>query len=90
MGLKEAPYVMTMMTMYGTLGQTGKETVHHIGPSSNQQRIKFRYPEVFNHFSYRHMVDDHNSRQHAATNFEESLGNKNMESSCVFISSCYY
>jgi ribosomal protein S30 len=68
MGMREAPYVMTMISTYGTLERTGKETERNpkIGP-----KAKFNYPEVFgNHFKYRHMVDDHNGRRHAPNSFE--------------------
>jgi Transposase IS4 len=77
MGLKEAPYVMTMMTTYGTLERTGKETERRIGNGAQRERVKFNYPEVFgNHFKYRHMVDDHNARRHAPISFEESWATK--------------
>jgi hypothetical protein len=77
MGLKEAPYVMTMMSTYGTLERVGKETERNIGPSNRREKIKFHYPEVFgNHFKYRHMVDDHNARRHAPISFEENWATK--------------
>jgi Transposase IS4 len=74
MGMKEAPYVMTMMTTYGTLERTGKETERR---PKNQDLVRFNYPEVFgNHFKYRHMVDDHNSRRHSPNSFEETWATK--------------
>lgn len=77
MGMKEAPYVMTVMTTYGTINRTGKETERFVGPPADRRRIKFNYPEVFgNHFKYRHMVDDHNARRHAPISFEESWATK--------------
>jgi Transposase IS4 len=78
MGLKEEPYVMTMMTTYGTTARVGKETERTIGPAGNRSKVKFNYPEVFgNHFMFRHMVDDHNARRHAPVSFEESWATKN-------------
>jgi Transposase IS4 len=77
MRMKEAPYVMTMMTTYGTLERTGKETKRRFGTAANPQQIKFKYPEVYgNHFKYRHMVDDHNARRHVPITLEESWATK--------------
>ena len=78
MGLKEPPYVMMMMTTYGTLERSGRMTERSIGPIGNRTKVKFKYPEVFgNHFKYRHMVDDHNNRRHSPISFEESWATKN-------------
>jgi Transposase IS4 len=78
--MKEPDYVMSVMSTYGTLERTGKETERSVNINGQQQRIKFRYPEVFgNHFRYRHMVDDHNNRRHSPISFEESWATKSWE-----------
>jgi hypothetical protein len=44
MGLKQAPYVMTMMTKYGTLERTGYNTERRIGNCACRQLVQFTYP----------------------------------------------
>jgi Transposase IS4 len=79
-GMKEPEYVMTMMTTYGTLERTGKETERTITVNGVRNRIKFNYPEVIgNHFKFRHMVDDHNAKRHAPISLEESWATKTWE-----------
>ena len=62
--MKEPDYVMSLMSMYGTNQQSGKETTHEwVDGSGNSQKTTFNYPEVVgNHFLYHHSVDDHNNK----------------------------
>eukprot|EP00957_Ditylum_brightwellii_P004362 330892-Ditylum_brightwellii.AAC.1 len=67
--LKDPDYTMTVMSTYGQLvapqGQKDNvRNVHLIG-STNDEKITFKYTEVFaNHFQYCGAVDDHNNKHH--------------------------
>ena len=62
--MKELDYVMSLMPMYGTNLQTGKETsCEWVDGSGTKQQKTFHYPEVMgNHFLYWHSIDDHNNK----------------------------
>ena len=71
-GMKEPDYVMMIMTTYGTLAEFGDEKRHYM-----VNRVKhvttFRYPEVvYNHYSYRDVIDNHNSFRMHLLSMEET------------------
>jgi hypothetical protein len=71
--LKEQKYVLMMMSTYGTMERKGKETRRAIMVDGKLTTTKFQYPEVVaNHYQFRHVVDDHNSRRHAPISLEET------------------
>lgn len=77
--LKEPEYVMKIMTTYGTLQEMGDgETKRTIGDGANKKQASFKYTEVFyNHFKYRHHIDDHNNRLHGSgVSIEHTWGTK--------------
>lgn len=69
--LKEPDYVMMLMATFGTQERVGQENFRNL---PNHQRVTtFRYPELFyNHYHYRHAVDDHNNRRHAPVSIEKT------------------
>ena len=70
--MKEPDYIMSLMSTYGTIQCSGKETTREwVDGSGNSQKHKFNYPEVVgNHFLYRHSVDDHNNKRHSPISLE--------------------
>ena len=67
--MKEPDYVMSLMSTYGT-----NERVTDCRPTERSwiddnkkiQKKQFHYPEViYNHFKFRHTVDDHNGKRHS-------------------------
>jgi Transposase IS4 len=75
--MKEPDYTMIMMSTYGTLNRVGEEKRRDVVQHGVRQRITFQYPEVIsNHFKYRHMVDDHNSRRHSPISLEATWATK--------------
>jgi Transposase IS4 len=72
-GMKESEYIMMMMTIYGTLERVPKKPERATTADGAQSRILFNYTEAIgSHFNYRHMVDDHNAKQHAPISLEDS------------------
>ena len=70
MGMKESDYVMMIMSTYGTIEQVG-EMKHRT--LADNTRISFKYPElVFNHYKYRHCVDDNNNRRQSPISIEKT------------------
>jgi hypothetical protein len=73
--MEEEDYVMKLMSTYGALkpieeGKTQRSV------TENGQRINksFHYTEpFFNHFKFRHQVDDHNNLRHSPISLEESI-----------------
>jgi Transposase IS4 len=66
-GMKEPDYILMMMSTYGTLERIGNFTQRVV----DRHQVTFKYPEVIrNHYLYRHMVDDHNSKRHAPISLE--------------------
>ena len=61
--MKEADYVMSLMSMYGTNLQTGQESSHEwVDGSGTRQQKTFHYPEVMgNHSLYQHSIDNHDN-----------------------------
>ena len=61
--MKEPDYVVSLMSMYGTNLQTGKETsCEWVDGSAMKQQKTFHYPEVVgNHFLYWHSIDNHDT-----------------------------
>lgn len=71
-GMREPDYTMMMMTTYGTLNRSNGRTTSRIWKQAGvPQRLTFNYPEVINnHYKYRHLVDDHNSKRHQPISLE--------------------
>ena len=71
--MKEPDYLMSLMSMYGTNQQSGKETTHEwVDGSGNSQKTTFNYPELMGtHFLYHHSVDDHNNKQRSPISLED-------------------
>lgn len=63
---------MMLMATYGTLERIGEEKHRKFG-QNNATTKTFQYPElVYNHFKYRHAVDDHNNRRQAPISIEKT------------------
>jgi hypothetical protein len=77
--MKEEDYVMKLMATYGALkpieeGKTQRSVTRRNGQRKN---MSFQYTEPFyNHFKFRHQVDDHNNLRHSPIFLEESLNTK--------------
>jgi hypothetical protein len=60
--MKELDYVMSLMSTYGTLEEID---------DGGTIRKNFKYTEIiYNHFLYRHAVDDHNNKRHEPISLE--------------------
>ena len=77
--MKEPDYVMSLMYMYGTNLQTGKETGWMgVAQSNKRHSTTLRLWEIIfctghsvgNHFLYWDSVDDHNNKQHSPISLE--------------------
>ena len=71
--MKEPNYVMMMMTTYGTNQEIEDGKTERVvrNDDGGTERIRFKYTEIFyNHFTYRHAVDDHNSNRHQPISIE--------------------
>ena len=77
--MKEPDYTMMIMSTYGTLnempdGGTARTYKTSDGAMTTKQ---FKYCEPFyNHFKYRHLVDDHNGKRHSPISIEETWATK--------------
>jgi hypothetical protein len=74
--MKEANYVSSFMTTYGTVNRCGKVNVRTYKDTTSGQNktVKFQYPEVVhNHFQYRDAVDSHNRKRMDPIAIEEQL-----------------
>jgi hypothetical protein len=77
--MKEEDYVMKLMATYGALrcvdeGATQRSVTRRSGIREN---VSFNYTEpFFNHFKFRHQVDDHNNNRHSPISLEESISTK--------------
>ena len=77
--MKEEDYVMKLMATYGALrsvdeGATQRSVTRRSGIREN---VSFKYTEpFFNHFKFRHQVDDHNNNRHSPISLEESINTK--------------
>ena len=71
--MKEPKYIMMMMTTYGTdqeINEANTERIVDLG-NGRTERIRFKYTEIFyNHFNFRHAVDDHNNNRHQPISVE--------------------
>jgi Transposase IS4 len=77
--LKEEDYSMKLMATYGARTEVdGGATQRSITTWSGEKAtVTFKYMEpFFNHFKYRHQVDDHNNMRHSPISLEESLSTK--------------
>ena len=67
--MKEPDYVMMLMSTYGTLQRRGEEKDRIV----DHAKVSFKYPElIFNHYTFRHAVDDHNNRRQAPISIKRS------------------
>jgi hypothetical protein len=78
--MKEPDYTMMMMATYGTLqpvekGGTKRDYVNPITRLKTTKYFKYTVP-FFNHFKYRHQVDDHNGKRHAPISVEKQIGSR--------------
>jgi len=75
--IKEEDYVMKIMTTYGSCREVEQGATKRsvTDPTTGQKVTKtFKYYEPFyNHFTYRHQVDDHNNIRHSPISLETSL-----------------
>lgn len=72
--MKEEDYVMMLMSTYGTNHRVGefKTRGENIEP--------FQYPEVvYNHYKYRHLIDDHNAKRHQPISLEVTWATQTWE-----------
>ena len=76
--MKEEDYTMKLMSTYGAAIEMDEDTTQR---SITEHGVKvtktFKYTETFfNHFKYRHQVDDHNNLHHSPISLEESVSTK--------------
>ena len=76
--MKEEDYVMKLMTTYGSRIEVDDGwTQRNVTEDGRQVKKRFKYHEPFyNHFKYRHQVDDHNNLRHSPISLETSLNTK--------------
>jgi Transposase IS4 len=77
--MKEEDYVMKLMATYGALRAVEEGMTQRSVSSRNGERqtFTFMYTEpFFNHFQFRHQVDDHNNLRHSPISLEESISTK--------------
>lgn len=71
--MKEPDYIMSLMSSYGTLDEIedGMTQRDYVGTNGQKQRKTFKYTEIiYNHYHYRHYVDDHNNKRHNPISLE--------------------
>lgn len=71
--LKEPDYISSQMATYGCMMQNGKETSRETRDEDGEKITEhaFKYNDTFdNHFTYRHIVDDHNNLRHQVPSIE--------------------
>ena len=73
-GFKEPDYVMLLMATYGTLERVGPQHSRSWEDADGQSHsTRVQYPEiVYNHYKYRHSVDDHNNRRQSPISLEKT------------------
>ena len=78
--MKEEDYTMKLMSTYGAqIEVDGGTTQRSVSAENGQAKVTktFKYMEPFyNHFKFRHQVDDHNNLRHSPISLEESLSTK--------------
>jgi hypothetical protein len=78
--MKEPDYTMMLMSTYGTNDRNGDMKRRSWIEGGEVKRTEFRYPEVvYNHYKYRHCVDDHNAKRHSPISIEVTWGTKRWE-----------
>jgi hypothetical protein len=72
--MKEPDYIMTLMSTYGTVNEEGDEKKRIFKDADgNDIERTFRYTEViYNHYQYRHVVDDNNNNRMQPISIEET------------------
>ena len=71
--MKEPDYVMVLMSTYGTLNRMGEKKKRHYKENGVKKTTEFKYPEnVYNHYRFRDMIDNHNSFHMHPISMEET------------------
>ena len=74
--MKEADYVMSLMSTYGTLEPIGKVSMRE-GVTMNKATKQVTYTEVtHNHYKFWHAVDNHNAQRHSPNSLEVAWATK--------------
>ena len=76
--MKEPNYTMMMMSTYGTLTEVeegGAKRSYDLDGRTITKTFKYTVP-FYNHFKFRHQVDDHNNKRHSPISVEDSIGVK--------------
>jgi hypothetical protein len=71
--MKEPDYVMSLMSSYGTLEpvEGARTSRNYKNERGESVRKNFNYTEIiYNHYKFRHAVDDHNSERHQPISLE--------------------
>jgi hypothetical protein len=75
--MKEPDYVMKLMSTYGMNKRVGEWKRRAFKIGGERHKVSFHYPEVvYNHFRYRHVIDDHNSKCHYPISLEGTWATK--------------
>ena len=72
--MKEPDYTMMLMATYGTTTRVGEQKRRHYRTDDGVKKVaEFQYPEiVHNHYSFRDMIDNHNSYRMHPISMEET------------------
>jgi Transposase IS4 len=76
--MKEPNYVMMMMATYGTMKEEddgNAKRTYTVNGVNTTKNFKYTTP-FYNHFKFRHQVDDHNAKRHSPISVEETLGSR--------------
>ncbi len=74
--MKEPDYTMMMMATYGNMQEVPEgnaKRTYKNGDQTTTTTFKYTTP-FYNHFKFRHQVDDHNAKRHAPISVEDCLG----------------
>jgi hypothetical protein len=75
--MKEPDYVMQLMSTYGTNKRVGELKKRDYKVDGERREKSFQYPEVvYNHYCYRHVIDDHNAKWHSPISLEVTWATK--------------
>jgi hypothetical protein len=73
--MKEQKYTFIMMATYGTMREVEDGNARR---TINNSVVSFKYIEpYYNHYKFRHQIDDHNAKRHQPISVEEVLGVRN-------------
>jgi hypothetical protein len=75
--MKEPAFVITIMATYGTLEMSEKLTSRSYLEGNVKKQKTFAYSKViYNHYNYRHLVDDHNAKRHSPISLKKVWATK--------------